>query len=167
MVRARRNGSAIAVVFAAALGCGDSTGPGLLAPEYTLVEAAGKPVPAVIQLQGDPGGVQNGLRVVARSIEFLSGNRVIYAEASDAVTITNDGADTVTSVWSCSRSMGTVTRRGSLVYLQFGAPGLGWVDTLRVESLQLVDSVPVATGVRAAIRYSPGEPDEPICPDLP
>ena len=158
---------AIAVGLVATLGCSDSTGPDLLLRQYTLVEAAGKPVPAVIQLQGDPGGIQSGYRVLGRSIEFLSGSRAIYAEANDAVTITNGGEDTVVNAMSCSRSTATVTRRGNLVFLHFGPPGMGWTDTLRLESRQLVDSVSVDVGVRLPIRYSPGVPDSPICEDLP
>ena len=157
--------SAVAVGFLA-LGCSDATGPGLLAPNYTLVEAAGKPVPAIVQLVGEPGGIQNGYQVVGRSIEFRSGSRVTYAEASASVTITNNGADTLVNIFSCSRSAGTVTRKGNTIYLHFGPPGIGWTDTLRLESRQLVDSVAVGVGVRAPIRYSPGEPASPICPDL-
>lgn len=167
MFVAPRIRTAIVLGLVAAIGCSDSTGPGLLLRKYTLVEAAGKPVPAIIQLHGDPGGVQHGFRVLGRSIEFLSGDRVIYAEASDGVTITNAGADTMVTVMSCSRSTATVTRRGNLIFLNFGPPGMGWVDTLRLESRQLVDSVSVGIGVRAPIRYSPGEPDSPICADLP
>ncbi len=159
--------SAIAIGIAAFLGCGDSTGPRALAASYTLVEAAGKPVPAVLHLAGEPGGIQNGYQLLGRSIEFQSGARAIFSEASASVTITNGGADTVVSTHSCSRSTATVTRRGNFVYLQFGPPGVGRVDTLKVESRQLVDSIGVREGVRAPIRYSPGEPDSPICPDLP
>ena len=158
--------SALALGLLATLGCGDSTGPRRLAPSYTLIEAAGKPVPAVIQLVGDPAGVQNGYQLVGRSLEFRSGNRVTFAEASASVAISNGGADTVVSVFSCSRTTGTVRRDGNLIFLQFGPPGLGWADTLRLESRHLVDSVAVDVGVRAPIRYAPGEPDSPICPDL-
>ena len=158
---------AIAAGLVAAVGCGDSTGPALLLPRYTLVEAAGKPVPAIIQMVGDPGGIQNGYQLVGRSIEFSAGSRVLYAEASASVTVANGGADTVVSIFSCSRSTGTVTRKGNIIFLQFGPAGIGWTDTLRLEARQLVDSVPVDVGVRAPIRYSPGEPDSPICADLP
>ena len=158
----------VALIPITVLGCGDSTGPARLAREYRLIEAAGKPVPAVLQLQGDPGGVLNGFRLLGRSIEFGLGNTMIFAEAHDAVTITNGGADTVVTTWSCSRSTGTVSREGRLVILHFGMEGVpgARADTLVLEGRQLVDSISI-DGLRSPLRYSPGQTSPAICTDLP
>lgn len=157
------------ITFAAAiavLGCGDSTGPARLAPVYKLVDVAGMPVPAIVHLSGDPEGLRNGVRLVGRFIEFGPQNQVLYGEADQAITIANGGADTLINIASCFRTVGTFTRQGNLVILQFGAPSMPGArfDTLRLEGRQLVDSIPTDVGTRAPIRYSPGEPAAPICP---
>lgn len=164
-VRTLATAACLPIIF---LGCGDSTGPARLAREYRLIEAAGMPVPAVLQLQGDPGGTLNGFRLIGRSIEFGLGNAMTYAEAHDAVTITNGGADTVVMAWSCSRTTGTVSREGRLVILHFGMEGVpgARADTLLLEGRQLVDSISI-DGVRSPIRYSPGRTSPGICADLP
>ncbi|SRR6266540_1379763 len=160
----------VAAAASCLFGCGDSQAPVLLAPAYTLTSINRNPVPFVTDSTRLPG-FNRDVRIVGRSLQFLSADTAVYAEATDVVEPLPDGS---LKTWAtdCFRLLVGYLERRSFVVLTIDLNvfrGLGdppvpiRYDTLTVVRDTLVGRQRLDATRVLRLSFTPGQPPAPIC----
>lgn len=139
--------------------CEGSTGSQPLEGVYVLQTVEGRPVPAAVDTQyWSDNATYTVNRVLARSLEFLDRDSVVYTAAHQ--TVTYFGADSASSGGCTSIPVPYRVRSGRLLLIiepaLWGQQGRLRIDTLQVENGELVHNTRSAGGKPIRLEYAAG-----------
>ncbi|HEU0298337.1 MAG TPA: hypothetical protein VFR37_02760 [Longimicrobium sp.] len=139
--------------------CEGSTDSVPLDGVYVLQMVEGQPVPAAVDTQYWNDNVTYSVnRVMARSLEFLDRDSVVYTTAHQTVTYFS-AADSAFSVGCTSAPVPYRVRNGRLLLIVepalFGQQGRLRIDTLQVENDELVHNIRSEGGRPLRLEYAP------------